>query len=413
MNTKQPEPAVSHHGLAALLAALSAVGPFSIDAYLPSMRTIEHMLHVDPLTMQQTLTAYMVPFAVMTLWHGAISDALGRRRVILWGLALFALASAACAFTRSIELLIFFRALQGMTAGAGIVVGRAIVRDKFHGAEAQRVMSQITLTFALAPAIAPVLGGWLEVAFGWRSVFVFMAVFASSCWLLCRFILDETLPLERRQPFSAAYLAKSYGKVMSSRRFVALSLSTTLMFSGFFIYVTSAPVFLMRHLGVPETGFLWLFGPSTIGMAAGAWLSGRVAGKLTPSRTLVYAFATMAGAAMANVIFHFLHGAVLPWSVVPLFFYVLGMSFAFPTLTLLALDIFPLQRGLAASCLSFVQMSGAALNAVFAPVVWGSPRTLAMTSAAALIAAVLGAWIAGIPPELSAGYPIEKAAEAA
>ena len=413
MKTKTAQPAATHHGLAALLAALSAVGPFSIDAYLPSMRTIEHTLHVDPLTMQQTLTAYMIPFAVMTLWHGAISDALGRRRVILWGLALFALASAACAFTRSIELLIFFRALQGMSAGAGIVVGRAIVRDKFHGAEAQRVMSQITLTFALAPAIAPVLGGWLEVAFGWRSVFVFMAFFASSCWLVCRFILDETLPPHRRQPFSAAYLGKSYARVMSSRRFLALSLATTLMFSGFFIYVTSAPVFLMRHLGVPETGFLWLFGPSTVGMATGAWLSGRVAGKVTPGRTLLFAFGTMGGAAAANVVFHLVHPAVLPWSVVPLFFYVLGMSFAFPTLTLLALDIFPAQRGLAASCLSFVQMAGAALNAVLAPMIWGSPLTLAITSAVALALGAVGAWLAGIPPELSAGYPVENAVEAA
>jgi DHA1 family bicyclomycin/chloramphenicol resistance-like MFS transporter len=411
MNSKTAQPAAGHHGLAALLAALSAVGPFSIDAYLPSMRAIEHSLNVDALTVQQTLTAYMIPFAAMTLWHGAISDALGRRRVILWGLALFTLASAACAFARTNEMLLLCRALQGMTAGAGIVVGRAIVRDKFHGAEAQRVMSQITLTFALAPAIAPVLGGWLEVAFGWRSVFVFMALFASSCWILCRFILEESLPPARRQPFSARYLAKTYSRVMTSRRFLAISLASTLIFSGFFIYVTSAPVFLMRHLGVPETGFLWLFGPSTIGMAIGSWLSGRVAGKVSPRRTLWYAFALMGGAVTANVLFHLVHRAVLPWSVAPLFLYVLGMSFAFPTLTLLGLDIFPSQRGLAASCLSFVQMAGAATNAVVAPLVWGSPRTLAMASAAALVLAAIAAWMAEIPLQLSGAYPVEKTAE--
>ncbi|MEO7600320.1 MAG: multidrug effflux MFS transporter [Opitutus sp.] len=397
MTSRIPKPAESHHGLAALLAALGAVGPFSIDAYLPSMGEIGRVLQVDALTVQQTLTAYMLPFAIMTLWHGAFSDTLGRRRVILWGMGLFALASAACAFAQSIEMLLVFRALQGMTAGAGVVVGRAMVRDRFHGADAQRVMSQITLTFALAPAIAPVLGGWLEVAFGWRSVFAFLVLFAGACWLLCYRVMEETLPASRRQPFSPGYLLRTYRQVLTSRRFIALSLAATFIFSGFFIYVTSAPVFLMKHLGVPETGFLWLFGPATIGMAGGSFLSGRLAGKWTPSRTLWVAFGIMLLAVAANVIFHSLHHGMLPWSVVPLFIYVFGMALTFPTLTLLTLDIFPAQRGLAASCLSFVQMAGASIVSITAPWVWGSPRTLAITSAGAVVLACLTLWFAGIP----------------
>ena len=117
-----------------MLAALSAVGPFSIDAYLPSMPEIGRVFHASPLLVQQTLTAYMATFALMTLWHGAISDTLGRRRVTLTILALFDLASAGCALSWSIESLLVFRALQGMTAGAGMVVGRAIVRDVLDGA---------------------------------------------------------------------------------------------------------------------------------------------------------------------------------------------------------------------------------------------------------------------------------------
>lgn len=370
-----------------MLAALSAVGPFSIDAYLPSMGEIGQRLHADPLEVQQTLTAYMLPFAIMTLWHGAISDTLGRRRVILWGMALFAAASAACAFATSIEMLLLFRALQGITAGAGVVVGRAIVRDRYHGADAQRVMSQITLTFALAPAIAPVLGGWLEVMFGWRAVFVFLVGFASTCWLLCHRMLPETLPVERRQPLNPRFLLRSYLHVLTSRRFVALCVTMTLNFAAFFVYVASAPVFLGRHLHVPATGFFWLFGPATIGMATGSWLSGRVAGHWSPRYTLKIAFGLMGGAAVVQLVFHALHAPALPWSVAPLIVYVLGMSLSFPTLTLLALDLFPVQRGLAASCQAFLQTMGAALVALLAPWVWGSVRLLATTQAVVLAVA--------------------------
>lgn len=343
------------------------------------MAEIGQKLHADAVAVQETLTAYMLPFAVMTLWHGAISDAFGRRRVILWGTALFALASAACALANSIEWLLVFRALQGITAGAGVVVGRAIVRDRYHGAEAQRVMSQITLTFALAPAIAPVLGGWLEVMFGWRAVFEFLVLFAGSCWLLCRRVLPETLPPERRQPLNPRFLLRSYFHVLLSRRFISLCLAITLNFAGLFVYVAAAPVFLTRHLHVPATGFLWLFGPATVGMAIGSLWSGRVAGRWSPRRTLLCSYLLMGAAALGNLGFHLAHAPMLPWSVAPVFLYVLGMSLSFPTLTLLALDLFPVQRGLAASCQAFIQMTGATLVTAFAPLVWGSMNTLALT----------------------------------
>lgn len=388
MSSHHSLPRKYHRGLAALLAALASVGPFSIDTYLPSMGEIGRVLGADPLTVQQTLTAYILPFAIMSLWHGAISDAIGRRRVILWGTALFALASIGCALASSINMLILFRALQGTTAGAGVVVGRAIVRDRFHGPEAQRVMSQVSLTFALAPALAPVLGGWLEVWFGWRSVFVFLTLFGFMCWYLCRTMLPESLPAAKRQPINPAFLLRSYYHVLTSRRFLGLSLAITLIFSGFFIYVTSAPMFLMRHLHVSATGFLWLFGPASSGMIVGAWMSGRVADRWSSRRTLAWSFAIMAAATTAQLGFHLLHRPELPWSVAPLFFYVVGMSLAFPTLTLLALDLFPEQRGMAASCQAFIQTTGTALNAMLVPFVWGSVFSLAVTQAALLVLAV-------------------------
>jgi DHA1 family bicyclomycin/chloramphenicol resistance-like MFS transporter len=382
-----------HRGLAVMLAALAAVGPFSIDAYLPSMPEIGRTFNASPLLVQQTLTAYMVPFALMALWHGSFSDALGRRQVTLVALALFFLASVGCALAWSIESLLFFRTLQGMTAGAGMIVGRAIVRDVLDGAEAQRLMSQITLVFAVAPAVAPVIGGWLHVWFGWRAVFAFLMLFTATVWLVCWRSLPETLPPDRRQPMNLGFLLRSYWQVLMTAPFVALSIAVTFNFAAVFLYIVSAPVFLIQHLHVSETGFLWLFGPATLGIVAGAWLSGRAAGRLSRRQTVWWGYGIMTTAAVGNVLLNLLVPPGLPWSVMPIFVYFSGSALAMPSLTLMALDLFPQQRGLAASCQGFVQTTGNAVaTAVVAPLVWVSTLTLA-AGEAVMLAVGLAAFI--------------------
>lgn len=376
-----------------MLAALSALGPFSIDTYLPSFHDIGESLQATPLEVQQTLTAYLLPFAVMTLWHGAISDALGRRRVLLVALGLFGLASAGCMFAMRIEHLWLLRGLQGMTGGVGIVISRAIVRDLFDGPEAIRLTSRIAMMFALAPAIAPVIGGWLQAWFGWRLVFAFLVVITCMLWVACWRLLPETLPPERRQPLHAGYLGSSYGKVLTSPAFLLVCGALALNFAGFFIYVLSAPVFLMRHLGVPETGFLWLFGPAMAGLLVGSWLSGRLAGKLTVSRTIARGYWVMGGAVLVNLVLNLALPPALPWSVLPLFVYTLGMSLAMPSLTLLALDPYPEQRGLAASCQAFLQSGFNAVAAgLIAPALWDSALTLALGMAGLLLLGAGAAW---------------------
>lgn len=372
--SRQPE----KRSIAFLLAALSALGPFSIDTYLPSFHEIAEKLGATQLQVQQTLAAYLVAFAVMTLWHGAISDRFGRRRVILIALACFGLASAGCAVASSIEQLWFWRAMQGVTAGAGMVVSRAIVRDLYDGADAQRLMAQITMMFALAPAIAPVIGGWLQTFFGWRSVFAFLVLSTVALWVACWKLLPETLPPEKRQSLKPAYLGRTYWKVMSSPPFLFACAAISLNFGGFFVYVLSAPVFLMQHLGVPETGFLWLFGPAMAGMIGGSWLSGRLAGKISFSRTIALGYLLMVIAAIANLGLNLAFPPALPWSVLPVFVYTLGMSLTMPCLSILALDPFPAQRGLAASCQSFFQSSfNTVIAALIAPTLWGSTLSLA------------------------------------
>ena len=373
-------------GIAILLAAMSAIGPFAIDTYLPSFPEIATQLHATTIEVQQTLAAYLFSFAAMTLWHGAISDRFGRRKVILGALTLFALASLGCMVASDISHLWFWRALQGVSAGAGIVVSRAIVRDLFDGAAAQRLMAQITMMFALAPAIAPVIGGWLQTALGWRSVFAFLSVSTVTLAIACWKLLPETLPPEKRQSLRPSYLARTYFRVLTSPRFLFACAALSFNFGGFFVYVLSAPVFLMKHLGVAETGFLWLFGPAMSGLVCGSWLSSRLAGKFSLWQTIALGYGIMLLAALFNLSVSIALPPGLPWSVMPLFVYTFGMSLAAPCLTLFALDPFPAQRGLAASCQTFFQSGFNGISAaLIAPLLWESTRTLAAGMAAMML----------------------------
>ena len=245
--------------LAALLAALAMLGPFAIDTYLPAFDSIGKSLGATPFQMQQTLSGYLLGFSVMMLLHGALSDAIGRRPVILGGLTVFALASLICASANHVGVLIAGRVLQGMSCGAGMVVGRAIVRDLFVAVQAQRLMSQITLFFGIAPAIAPVIGGWLLVLIGWRSIFWFMMTAAIMLCVLAWVTLPETLPRESRQPFTLAPLGRGYRSVLSDPRFLLLTIASGVPFNAMFIFILSAPTLLGKHLGLPPTQFFWLF----------------------------------------------------------------------------------------------------------------------------------------------------------
>ena len=179
--------------LAVLLAVLGMLGPFSIDTYIPAFSGIARSIGATPVQMQQTLSVYLFGFAFMNLFHGALSDSFGRRPVVLWGLVVFTVASLGCALSQNIGQLVFFRALQGLSTGAGIVVSRAVIRDMFPPAEAQKVMSQVTIFFGIAPAIAPIVGGFVLVNFGWHSIFWFLVAVGVVLWTANYKLLPETL----------------------------------------------------------------------------------------------------------------------------------------------------------------------------------------------------------------------------
>lgn len=369
-----------HHrfALTVLLAGLATLGPFSIDTYMPSFPDMGASLHATPIQLQQTLSVYLLAFALMMLLHGALSDAFGRRPVILVSLVAFVLASIGCTFSYDINHLLIFRGMQGLSAGAGMVVGRAIIRDLYAGHEAQRLMSHVTMIFGIAPAVAPVIGGWLQTGFGWHSVFVFMAVLGLLLFALSWRYLPETLPPIGRQTFSPRPLMRNYRMVFTNPVFLLLSGTVALHFAGFFLYIASAPVFVLQHLALHENQFAWLFIPAISGIIMGAFLSGRLAGRISPRTTVKYAYILLFAAAGINLVYNLTSAPALPWAVLPIMLYSTGMSLAMPSITLLALDLFPFNRGLVASLQGFVQtMLNAFVAGLFSPLLSWSTIALA------------------------------------
>jgi len=379
--------------LAVLLAVLGMLGPFSIDTYIPAFAGIAQSLDATPVQMQQTLSAYLFGFAFMSLFHGAISDSVGRRPVVLWGLAAFALASLGCALSQSIGQLIFFRAVQGLTTGAGIVVSRAVVRDMFAPAQAQKVMSQITIYFGVAPAVAPMIGGVLFASLGWHSVFGFLTLVGIVLWAANYRLLPETLHVSQRQPLNVRNLLQGYWKLGLDPRFLLLALASGIPFNGMFLYVLSAPAFLGVHLALAPTQFFWFFVLTISGIMGGAWVSGRVAGKLAPKQQIKYGFLIMLGIALLNLLLNALFKAHVSWALFPVMIFAFGWALMVPVVTLLVLDLHPDRRGMASSLQAFIGASANGLVAgVVAPLVMHSTLGLAGASLAMMMVGLV-AWL--------------------
>ena len=379
--------------LAVLLALLGMLGPFSIDTYLPAFSGIARSLGATPAEMQQTLSAYLFGFAFMNLFHGALSDSLGRRPVVLWGIAVFTLASAGCAMSQSIGQLVFFRALQGLSTGAGIVVSRAVIRDMFAPAQAQKVMSQVTIYFGVAPAVAPLIGGWLFVHLDWHSIFWFLTLVGAALWAANYKLLPETLHLSHRQPFEVKHLMRGYWQLGSNPRFLLLALASGIPFNGMFLYVLSAPAFLGEHLQLAPPDFFWLFLLTIAGIMTGAWLSGRMAGRLPAKQQIRYGFSVMLLVSLVNVTANFVWVPQASWAMFPIALFAFGWALMVPVVTLLVLDLYPERRGMASSLQAFVGSTANGIVAgVVAPLVMHSTRALAVTSLGMLGVGLL-AWL--------------------
>lgn len=371
-----------------VLAALTALAPFAIDTYLPAFHIMAEALQATDVEIQQSLTFYLLPYAAMTLWHGAISDAIGRITTIKWGLGIFVLASIGCALAPNIETLWFFRALQGASGGAGNTVARAMVRDLFEGAQAQRVMATVQMLFGIAPAVAPIVGGFL-LGIHWQAIFIFLAIYASlSLWAAVRF-LPETMPPEKRLKLSAHNVIKSYRTLFNDAEFLKLVIAVGANFSGFFIYVLASPVFLGKHLGLSPQQYGYLFVSTVTGMVLGSYFAKRVAGKYTPRKIIIAAYVWMGFFALLNIVICTTQATSVTMNIFPVALFNVGMAFCMPVLSIAALDRHPKIRGTAASGQAFMQMLLSTVSAgLIVPLIWFAPTGLAW--------AMGGYWLIGL-----------------
>lgn len=364
---------ISVRTLAVLLGGLAMFGPFSIDTIFPAFPAIGAQFGADKVAMQQTISVYLIAYAAMSIVHGPLSDAIGRRRVILGGLVVFAIASAGCALSEDLTTLLAFRALQGLSSGVGLIVGRAVIRDVLHGHDAQRLMSQVSMIFGVAPAVAPVIGGWILGWSHWSAIFWFLVVFAVVLLVATWCLLPETHLPEARLPLVPRRLLRDYVAIVMNPRFQRLAAASAFNFAALWTYIASAPAFVLDILKLSERGFGWFFVPMISGMVLGAFVSGRSAGKVSGERLVTIGFACSAVAMVLNLGYNLWTDAPqLPWAVLPMMINAFGIALVFPIVTLGILDMYPRQRGSASSLQAFTSL---VLNA--------------------LIAGVLSPWISG------------------
>lgn len=376
-----------------VLAALSMLGPFTIDTVFPAFTAIGEEFGADATALQQITSLYMLSFAVMSVFHGPLSDALGRKPVMIAGLIGYVVASIGCALAPSLAMLLVMRTLQGMFAGAATIVSRVVVRDMFAGPQAHRLMSRIMMIFSLAPAIAPVVGGWLLQVGDWRVIFWAIAGYGLLAAVAVLLVLPETHPPSERSPLHVGSVLRSLVTVGRNPTMVRLALVTAFAMGGQFFYIAAAPIIVVDLFGLGEQDFWVLFVPVITGLLVGAWLSGRLAERLTRFRLVDLA---MLGTVFAGVLGVVLMAIVpeLPWAMVAPSLAACGIAIAFPAIQLEILDAFPHNRGAAASLGTFGSLAfNALLAGVIAPLVTGSLLSVAVTSLVlVLVGAALWLW---------------------
>jgi MFS transporter, DHA1 family, multidrug resistance protein len=349
--------------LTLLLAALTALGPLSIDMYLPSLPDIAHVLAAPQARVQLTVSNYLIGFAVGQIFYGPLSDRYGRRPVLLAALALYVTGTGICAATQSIDPLIAARFFQGVGGSGSIVLARAIVRDLYSGVRAARELSLMGSISAFAPIVAPMIGGVLQTAFGWRASFILMGVAAVLAMLMAGRLLPETLRQRVAEPFSLKFLLKSYGLLLRHRAFLAYLAIVTVTYAGLFAWISGASVVLQRVYGLSPVTFGFSFSLGAAGYMAGAASAARLVLRLGLDRTMGLGVTLLAvgGLSLAAVVATHIANGV--WLVVVMAVYLAGMGLSMPQALAGALTPFPDRAGTAASLMGLVQQTAAALVA--------------------------------------------------
>jgi DHA1 family bicyclomycin/chloramphenicol resistance-like MFS transporter len=344
-----------------LLTAVVGLGALSIDMFLPSLPAIATAFAAPPATVQLTVTLFLVAFAVAQLVYGPLSDRYGRRGVLIGGLALYTVAGLACAVAPGVGVLVAARVLQALGGGSGPVVARAVVRDLYDRDRAARVFSYMSMAQSLNPMLAPVLGGYVHEAFGWRAVFWVLAGAGALLTALMALGVRETNVRRDPTALNPGQMGRNVGELLSDRSYLGYVMVNALMFGGQFAFISGSSFVLIGVLGVSPSAFGLCFGTVALGILTGTFLSGRFGGRLGLDQTIQVGTTLGAGAGLVL--------AGLAWSgvltvaavVAPMYVFAVGLGLTLPNGMAGAIGPFPRMAGLAAAVAGFLQMTGSAL----------------------------------------------------
>jgi DHA1 family bicyclomycin/chloramphenicol resistance-like MFS transporter len=390
--------------LVAVLGCLSAIGPLSIDLYLPAFPTLSRELGSSAASIQLTLTACLVGLALGQLFAGPLSDALGRRRPLLIGLAVYVAASAACALADSATALVIARLLQGLAGAAGVVISRAVVRDLYAGSAAARFFSRLMLVVGLAPILAPVLGAELLRVTPWQGLFWVLAATGVLLLVIVGFGLPETLPVERRREGSLADTARTYARLARDRVFMGYALAGGLAFAAMFAYISGSSFVLQGEYGVSAQAYGVLFGVNALGLTVVSQVNGRLVGRFAPRSLLWVGLGITATGGVLLVAVAATGTGGLAGIAVALFAVVSGIGFVMPNSTALALADHPEAAGTASALLGACQfVVGAAAAPLAGALGDGGALAMAVVIAATGLGALLALLTLARPRPVAAG----------
>lgn len=375
---------------AIILGLLCAVGPFAIDMYLPALPTIAADLHASVPATQATLMSFFIAFGGCQIVYGPVSDAVGRKPPLYFGLVLFAIGSIGCGLSPSIEWLIFFRFVQGVGAASVMVIPRAIIRDLHTGVEATRLMSLCMLVLSVSPILAPLTGSALIVPFGWRAVFVAVTIVAILGFLLTAFLLRETHLAQDRIKVSARNLLSGFGRLLCHARFLGLTFIGGLGMASFFTFLASSSFIYIEHFGLTPTEFSVAFSMNAIGFIGASQFAASLGSRYGMARMVLTAV-TIYAAFLLVLLGLTLAGVDKLWMLMALLFFAFAsMGVVIPTVMVLALDDHGPIAGMASALGGTLQMlTGGAMIAVVGFFFDGTPLPMVLAMALCAVGALL------------------------
>lgn len=380
--------------LTALLAALSAVGPLTTDMYLPSLPDIARQLDASTAQVQLTISAYLIGFAVGQILYGPISDRHGRKPVLLGGIALYCVASLACALSNSIEMLIVARAFQALGGSGGIVLTRAIVRDIYSGAHAGRELSLIGSVMALAPVLAPILGGLIQTGFGWRATFLTLVAAGLAGSAIVWSLLPETLSTRAAEPVSIASVLRSYRVIARNRAYLAYLAITSASYAGLFAWISGSAFVLQDLYGLAPFDFGVAFALGSIGYMTGSAFAARLVVRVGLDGVLGLGGCACAAGGLAMVAAVALGLTSSISLVLPVAVYLAGLGMVLPQGIAGAMTPFPERAGAASSLFGFMQQGAAAVCGAMVGWFLGQSAWPLAIGVAAMGCATLVLWLA-------------------